>query len=275
MIKICTIDLDGTLFDKEKNISIENKKAIQQAKKNGCRIVIATGRPYQGVLPVLKELDLISEKDYVICYNGAKVFNTKTQDLIFSNTITGKDVKALYLESQKLQTYFHAFKKDETLITDQHNPYTNVEVTINKIEDHIVDILQIPDEEEFLKCMMVGSEDCVTNAIENLSKEYFDSYSVVRSASIFLEFLNPSTNKGTALESLASYLHIPMEETMAIGDAGNDLAMIEKAGIGVAMENGYEEVKRAAKYITASNENSGVAQALNLFVNKNNKPLKD
>lgn len=268
MIKICTIDLDGTLFDDKKKISLENKKAIQEAKKNGCRIVIATGRPYQGVLPVLEQLDLLSDEDYVICYNGAKVFNTKTQELIFSNTISGKDVKKIYQESKKLNTYFHAFQKDETLITDRHNPYTNVEVTINKIVDHIVDINSLQDKEEFLKCMMVGSEETVTNAINNLSPNYFDSYSVVRSASIFLEFLNKSTNKGTALEHLAEYLNISMDETMAIGDAGNDLAMIEKAGIGVAMVNGYEEVKRVANYITTSNEDSGVAKALNLFVNK-------
>lgn len=268
MIKLCTIDLDGTLFDHKKNISLDNKKAISEAKKNGCRIVIATGRPYQGVLPVLKELNLLSEEDYVICYNGAKVFNTKTQELIFSNTITGKDVKELYKESKRLNTFFHAFMKDETLVTVQHNPYTNVEVTINKIQDHIVDFDSFSNDEEFLKCMMVGPEECLNSAVKNLNPKYFSTYSVVRSASIFLEFLNPSTNKGTALEFLASYLNIDMKDTMAIGDAGNDLAMIEKAGIGVSMENGYEEVKKAAQFITASNENSGVAKALNRYVNK-------
>ena len=246
MIKLCTIDLDGTLFDNQKNISEENKLAIKRAKDNGCKIVIATGRPYNGVVPVLKELDLISTSDYVICYNGAKVFNTKTMELIFSNTISGRVVKEIYKESKRLNTYFHAFRKNEELITDVHNPYTDVEVRINKIIDHIVDFNTLNDNDEFLKCMMVGKDTIVDEAIKHLNPKYNEEYSVVRSAPIFLEFLNKSTNKGTALEALATYLHIEIGETMAIGDAGNDLAMIEKAGIGVAMENSFPEVKKVA-----------------------------
>lgn len=267
MIKICAIDLDGTLFDHQKRISDENKQAIKNAKANGCKIVIATGRPYNGVLPVLKELDLISENDYVICYNGAKVFNTKTMELIFSTTISGKAVKELYKESKRLKTNFHAFKKNEDLITDVHNPYTDVEVRLNKIVDNIVDFHTIEDDEEFLKCMMVGENTTLDYAIENLNPMYYENYSVVRSAPIFLEFLNKTTNKGTALEALAKYLSISSKETMAIGDAGNDLAMIEKAAIGVAMENSFPEIKKVANYITTSNEASGVAKALNQFVN--------
>lgn len=267
MIKLCTIDLDGTLFDDQKRISEENKLAIHKAKENGCKIVIATGRPYNGVLPVLEELYLVSDTDYVICYNGAKVFNTKTLEIIFSTTISGKTVKELYLESKRLGTNFHAFMINEDLITDVHNPYTDVEVRINKIVDHIIDFKSLKDNDEFLKCMMVGEKVAVDKAMNNLNPKYYSDYSVVRSSSIFLEFLNKTTNKGTALEALASYLNIRMEETMAIGDAGNDLAMIEKAGVGVAMENSFPEVKKVANFITTSNESSGVAKALNQFVN--------
>ncbi|MDE7095517.1 MAG: HAD-IIB family hydrolase, partial [Anaeroplasmataceae bacterium] len=120
---------------------------------------------------------------------------------------------------------------------------------------------------KFLKCMMVGKDTVVDDAIKHLNPKYYEAYSVVRSAPIFLEFLNKSTNKGTALEALAAYLKIEISETMAIGDAGNDLAMIEMAGIGVAMENSFPEVKKVANFITTSNEDSGVAKALNKFVN--------
>ncbi len=267
MIKLCTIDLDGTLFDKNKNISIDNVEAIKKAKQNGCKIVIATGRPYNGVLPVLKQLDLLSENDYVICYNGAKVFNVKTQQIIFSTTISGKDIKELYEESKRLNTYFHAFRKNEELITDRHNPYTDVETRINKIIDVLFDFNDVNDDDEFLKCMMVDEQSKITEAINNLDEKFKNKYSVVRSSNIFLEFLNSSTNKGSALEALANYLNIPISDTMAIGDAGNDIAMIKKAGIGVAMENSFKEVFEIADYITASNENSGVAKAINKFIN--------
>ncbi len=268
MIKLCTIDLDGTLFDKNKNISKENIEAIKKAKENGCKIVIATGRPYNGVLPVLKKLDLLSEDDYVICYNGAKVFNVKTLEIIFSTTISGKDIKELYTESKRLNTFFHAFRKNEELITDRHNPYTDVETRINKIIDILFDFNDIKDDDEFLKCMMVNEQSKITNAINNLNEKFKNKYSVVRSSNIFLEFLNSFTNKGSALEALANYLNIPISDTMAIGDAGNDIAMIKKAGIGVAMENSFDEVLKIADYITLSNENSGVAKAINKFINE-------
>jgi HAD superfamily hydrolase (TIGR01484 family) len=111
MIKIIAIDLDGTLFDKEKNISIENKKAIAYAKSKGIYVVICTGRPFNGVKHVLEQLNINSNDEYVICYNGAKVINVGTNELIYTSTITGSDVKDLYNESVKLKTCFHAFKK--------------------------------------------------------------------------------------------------------------------------------------------------------------------
>ena len=84
MIKLVTIDLDGTLFDKNKNISLKNKEAIKKARQKGCKIVIATGRPIAGVKPVLEQLEMNTKDDYVIVYNGAKVYNVATNETIFS-----------------------------------------------------------------------------------------------------------------------------------------------------------------------------------------------
>ena len=90
MIKIVTIDLEGTLFDNVKNISQKNIDAIKKCKELGVKIVIATGRPISGVMPVLKRLNLTSNDDYCIIYNGSKVLNVGTREEIFSTTIDGK-----------------------------------------------------------------------------------------------------------------------------------------------------------------------------------------
>lgn len=262
MIKLIAIDLDGTLFDSKKNISKENKEAIKLAKEKGIKIVIATGRPVNGVLPILEELGLNDNADYVIIYNGAKVYNVGTKEIIFSSTINGKTVKALYNESLRLGVNFHAFRKNEELITPKHNPYTDVESKINNIPDNLYDFNKINDNDEFLKAMMVDSDENITKTIENINPVFSTEYSMVRSSKIFLEFLNKSTHKGHALKALANYLNISLEETMAIGDAGNDLPMIINAGIGVAMENAFPEVKAHADKITLDNEHSGVAYAI-------------
>lgn len=266
MIKLVAVDLDGTLFDNDKKISKENKEAIQEAKKQGCHVVIATGRPVSGVLPVLEELGLTSREDYAIIYNGAKVFNAETKEIVFSSTIDGKAVKGLYREAQRLKVNFHAFRKNEELITPKHNPYTDVESRLNHIPDILYNFDELKDTDEFLKAMMVDSDENITRIIPFVDKYFTENFSMVRSSKIFLEFLNKNTHKGHALEALASYLGIDMKETMAIGDAGNDLPMILCAGLGVAMENSFPEIRQQADVITSSNLESGVAKAIRDYV---------
>lgn len=266
MIKLVTIDLDGTLFDDNKVISKENKEAIKKAKELGVNIVIATGRPLKGVMPVLEELGLIDITDYAIIYNGAKIFNTKTKELIFSSSINGLDVKDLYHEALRLKAHYHAFLINEELITMDHNPYTDYEAKINHIEDHLCDFDTIADDELFLKSMIVDNKENIDNVIKNINPIYKEKYSMVRSSDIFLEFLNKNTNKGNALIALAKYLNIDIKDTMAIGDQNNDYSMIMASGIGVCMANGEKEIKDIADFITLDNLSSGVAYALNKFI---------
>ena len=267
MIKIVTIDLDGTLFDKDKVISYQNKLAIAKCHDLGVKIVIATGRPISGVMPVLEELGLTTSSDYAIIYNGSKIINVGTNEIISASVIKGDVVKELYAESKRLGLDIHAFRKNEELITPKHNPYTDVESKINHIEDQIYDFNKINDTDEFIKCMIVDSEENINMAMKEVNEKYSREYTMVRSSKIFLEFLHRGIEKGSALKSLASYLNVKMDETMAIGDAGNDMTMIQAAGIGVAMNNAFPEVKEIADYITENdNNNSGVAEALNKFV---------
>ncbi len=266
MIKLITIDLDGTLFDDVKNISNENKLAIEKCHDLGIKVVVATGRPMKGVRPVLEELGLTTDNDYVIIYNGAKILNVGKMEVISSTYITGKTVKDIYDESKRLKVNIHAFRKSEELITPKHNPYTDIEATINHIDDNIFDFNEINDSDEFIKCMMVDSKENIDRVIPALDKRFTDNYSVNRSSKIFLEFLNKKSDKGKALVELAKYLNIDIKDTMAIGDAGNDLPMIKAAGVGVVMENAFPEIKEHADFITKTNLESGVAYAINKLI---------
>ncbi len=267
MIKLVTIDLDGTLFDNIKNISNENKRAIKEARKKGAYIVLATGRPFNGVKATLEELGLTSKKDYVIIYNGGKILNVGTKEVIHSSTIKGSYVKELYKKSLDENVFIHAFKENEDLITPQKNPYTLVEETINKINADVFNFNIIKDDDLFIKAMLVEKDEEITRITPKFKELYKGKYSVLRSSKIFLEFLNKNTNKGKALEFLANYLNIDMKETMAIGDADNDIPMIKKAHVGVAMENAFNEVLEVADFITKSNLNSGVAYAIDKYIN--------
>ncbi len=266
MIKLITIDLDGTLFDKDKNSHPENIKAIKRARENGVFVVIATGRPFAGTLKVLEKLEMNTINDYIICYNGAKIINVKTKEVISSTYINGEDVKKIHQLAINNNLNVHAFRDNEELITPKINEFTDVEATINNIEERIFDFNLIKDEDMFIKAMIVDKKESLDVLEKNIALTFKTDYSMVRSAKIFLEFLNNKTDKGFALMTLANYLNISMDETMAIGDAGNDLHMIQKASVGVAMANSFPEVLEAADYITLDNNNGGVGAAINKFV---------
>ena len=266
MIKLVAIDLDGTLFDDEKNISEANMNAIKKAKEMGVKVVIATGRPLCGVMPTLEKLGLNTSSNYVICYNGAKVLNAKTGEAIFSRFIDGKDLKIINNEAKLFNANIHAFKDNEDLITPMHNEYTDVATRINNLTDYIADFDQINDTDRFIKIVILAGKTRLDYIEDNMNEKLFNDYSVVRSSKIFLEFLNKTVDKGEALKALAKYLNIDIKDTMGIGDAGNDLNMILSAGVGVAMDNAFDYVKNAADYVTADNLHDGVAQAFYKFI---------
>ena len=266
MYKLIALDIDGTLVNDEKKITERTKSAIKAARERGVTVVLATGRPIDGIIRYLEELDMLGENDYVLSYNGGLVLKTKSREVVSKTVLTGADLHYLHNLSKELGVNIHAFSEVHGLITPKNSKYTEVEANINGIRIAINDYSDIEDDHSIIKVMMIDEPEVLQKAIDNLPKEVYEKYTVVRSAPFFLEFLNKKVNKGTGVELLAKHLNIKQEEIMTFGDAGNDLDMIVYAGMGVAMANAFDEVKEAANYITDSNENDGVAKAIEKFV---------
>ena len=265
MYKLVALDMDGTLLREDKTISTRTKKAIKEAKDKGVKVVLASGRPIEGLQDYLKELELIGDDQFVVSYNGAVVQNTGTKEILNNITLQGTDLKFLYDLSQQLGVNIHAFSK-EGCITPKMTKYSELEGTINGIDVKEVDYDEIDDQEPIIKIMMVEEPELLQKAIDALPKSLFEAYTIVRSAPFFLEFLNNKVNKGEGVKALAEKLGIKQEEVICMGDAGNDEHMVRYAGLGVAMANGFEELKAIADYITASNEEDGVAQVIEKFI---------
>lgn len=265
MYKLVALDMDGTLLKDDKTISKENFEAIQQAKKRGVKVVLATGRPIKGIERYLKELDLVSEKDYAVGFNGAVVQNTKTGQVIAKNPMNIDDLRYLYDLSKKLNVNIHILTLN-SCITPKRNKYSELESEMNKIPLEIVDFDKIDSNTTIVKIMMIDDEAILDKAIEKLPEEVYEKYTVVKSAPFFLEFINKKVNKGFGVEILAKNFGITRDEVICIGDAGNDVHMIEYAGLGVAMGNAFPEVKETSNYVTKTNEEHGVAHVINKFI---------
>lgn len=265
MYKLVAVDMDGTLLSGDKTISDANLDAIKRAKEKGVKVVLATGRPVKGIQRYLKQLNLVDEGDYAVAFNGAVVQRTNNDEVIAETLMTIDDIHYLYDLSKKLKVNIHALTP-HACITPKISKYSEVESSINKIPLDVVDFDNIDTSTTIVKIMFIDEPEILDRVISELPKELHKKYTIVRSCPYFLEFLNKSANKGIGVEILAKTLGIKSEEVICIGDAGNDIHMIEYAGLGVAMGNAFPEVKKIADYVTQTNEDDGVAHVINKFV---------
>lgn len=266
MYKIIALDMDGTLLNSEKKITEKTKEALNNVKKKGVKIVLASGRPIDGLKKYLKELDLIEDDQYVLSYNGCLVQETKSGKVIHEIGLTGKDLHYMYELSQKLGVNIHAFSTVNGLITPKISKYTKVEAELNGIDIKEIEFNEIPEDEHIVKIMFIDEEDILDKSIEGIPREVYEKYNVVKSTPYFLEIINKNGNKGIGLKALGDYLNITKDEMIAAGDAGNDKEMIEYAGLGVAMKNSTEDIKSISNYITSSNDNDGIAKVIEKFI---------
>lgn len=265
MYKLIALDMDGTLLDEEKNITQANFDAIQNAKAQGKNVIIATGRPLAGVRRYLEHLNLVSDEDYVVAFNGALVQNTKSGDIISKVTLSMDDYRYLYEVSKRLGVHIHALT-ESYVTTPINNKYTDVEAEINQIPIVEKQLFELSEDLTIVKVMFIDEPEILDNIILQIPEEVYERYTVLRSCPFFLEFLDKKVNKGFGVNAVANKLGISSEDVICVGDAGNDIDMIKYAGLGVAMGNAFDEVKEIANYITLSNEESGVAHVINKFM---------
>lgn len=265
-IKLVAIDIDGTLVNNNREITPEVFEAIQKTKAAGVKIVIATGRPLLGVKNILESLNLLDTGDYVITYNGALVQATATGEAFIDEPLTYDDYLDIEMESRRLDTPLHSITMS-TIYTHNRN--------ISKYSINEAYITGLPlkyrtaeemSKHEIIKMMYIDEPEKLDATIAKQPQRFRERYTIVKSTPFYLEILNKNASKGLAVQHLAEKLGISHEETMAIGDEENDRSMLEAVGNPVVMANGNPELKKIAKYITKSNEESGVAHAINEWV---------
>ncbi|MFG0607597.1 sugar-phosphatase [Vibrio mimicus] len=266
MYKLIALDMDGTLLNSQKQISPRTKQAIAQARQQGIHVVLASGRPLDGMRSKLEELNLTSDNDYVLYYNGSMVANVASGQIIHQQILDGKSAKRVARLAQEWGLNTHAFSQIHGLITPKTSQYTEVEATINGVSITEMDFEQLEDNHPIIKSMIVGEPEKLSQAISHLPAEWRNDFTVVQSAPFFLEFLNIGSNKGVGVKAIAEHLGIDACEVICMGDAENDHHMLEYAGLGIAMANAMEETKRIADHITLSNDQDGVAVAIEHFV---------
>lgn len=265
-IKLVAVDIDGTLLTSQRTITTDVYHAIQEAKKAGVKIILATGRPIAGVKPLLQELNLTDSGDLVITFNGGLVQDVATGNELIKETLSFNDYQDIELLSRKLNVHLHAITKQGIYTANRNiGKYTVHEATLVNMPIFYRTPEEMADK-EIIKTMMIDEPEILDAAIANIPQEFYERFTIVKSTPFYLEIIPKTVSKGAAILHLAEKLGLQKEETMAIGDEENDRAMLEVVGSPVVMENGNPELKKIAKHITKSNDESGVAHAIREWV---------
>jgi Cof subfamily protein (haloacid dehalogenase superfamily) len=284
-LKLIVTDMDGTLLNSNRTISRENAAALLAAQAQGIEIAIATGRTYGNALALCQRVGL---SPHIISNHGAFVYTNKGERLLGIG-IKEEHVKEA-LNWLSSNNYFY------NLCTDRHSfiPANVADIFINDYKtaknrfpqateaqvQEAIRIYQSMDgrmvlnqiDDVFEQNLTFGSITSITFDQDKLriGREYFTAsphLSMTVAGKNIFEMIHPSVSKGNALEYLIEHLRISMEEVMAIGDNYNDISMLERVGISVAIGNAEETVKKICKHVSLSNDLNGVAYIVNQMMN--------
>ena len=263
--KMIVLDLDGTLMSSKNEILPETKEALIEIQKQGIIVVLATGRPTYGLLKAVEELRLEEFGGYTLSFNGGRIINAKTKELIYDKSLTPEICHELFDVSRELGINIMAYD-EETIITTDDDEYIQTESRINDMPIRRVDNFKEAVLANSVKCLATGAPDYIAEIEQKVITRYEGQLSICRSTPFFLEFMPQNISKAYSLQKLLDHLKLEKSEMIACGDGYNDLSMIDFAGLGVAMDNAVDEVKEKAQYITSSNDHNGIVQVIEKFI---------
>ncbi len=256
---IVVLDLDGTLMNSEKELSPRNRDVIIEFQRQGGRVVLASGRPVYGIMPVARELEMESYGGYVLAYNGGSIFECSTWKELYSNTLPQEVIVPMYEAAKRHGAVLLAHEDEWVVSEDIEDKYVAFEAYLNKMKLRQVDSFVEYFSRPIPKSLAVAEPD-VVEALEVELKATFEGViSIYRSEPFFLELVPLGIDKAHSLSVLLEITGARREDLVAFGDGFNDQTMIEFAGTGVAMSNAQEAVKQVADRVTLSNDEDGVA----------------
>lgn len=265
--KLLVLDVDGTLLNDEREISKRTLAALLKVQQMGVRIVLASGRPTYGLMPLAKTLELGNYGGFVLSYNGCQIIKAQNGEILFERRINPEMLP--YLEKKARKNGFAIFTyHNDTLITDSpDNEYIKNEALLNNLKTIKEDEFSTAIDFAPCKCMLVSDkEEALIELEQHWEKRLAGTLDAFRSEPYFLEVVPCGVNKANTLGALLEHLEVTREEAIAVGDGVCDVTMLQLAGMGIAMGHSQDSVKVCADYVTASNEEDGVALAVEKLI---------
>ena len=275
-VKLIALDMDGTLFNSQNEISEKDKETLKRATEAGVAVAVATGRAY-----VELPIEMLYEAGirYAITGNGSAVYRLPDKECILSDCLDNEVVCTIIRELKQLDIYYdiyvdglvycpksvcHNIRKMD-MPESLHEHIEKTRIVVDDLEDYIKSCGKSV-EKTTLNFAYLEDGTCLGKTESAAILDRYPQVEYLSGGFHNWEFTRAGVNKGTGLRFLAERLGVPMNLTMACGDSENDLSMLRAAQVAVAMENAKPAVKEESNYITLSNNESGVAHAIEHFV---------
>ena len=269
--KMIFLDLDGTLLNDKKEIPETNKKAIEAAVEAGHKVMICTGRPLCSAIKLLPAFGLDRPGCYAITFNGGLIYDAGSKTTIYQKTLPLDQVKYVFEKAYEFGNIHIQTYTDHYVIcehdTKESQDYESKTKTDRKVVHDIFEELNGQEPCKMLAIAFDTDRDQIT-AFRDFMTEYCNGkIDMYFSSPEYLEFMPAGINKGHAIRWMCEYMNIPLNNTIAVGDAENDIAMLETAGIGAVMKNADDAMKKYGNYITERDNNEGgVAEVIHKFM---------
>lgn len=264
--RLVVIDLDDTLIGSDLRISKPNRRAIALTQKRGVMVTLATGRTFATTRDFLKELRITLP---VLCYQGALIRSLRK--VYYRQLLPHRHLREVIEYGFRHRVQIAVYTKGTVYL---HKPLNHWgKEYLNRIEQvreiSLVDLRRYSFLARWpIKVMYIAHEEKAAR-LEKLARVRFGKhFSIMRSRLNLIEFLHPDVSKGKSVERLAHILGVHMHETIAIGDGYNDISMLRRVGLGIAVKNAPMPVERAADWVVPSQKENGVAVALERFILK-------
>lgn len=267
--KLIAMDLDGTLNNDQKRISARTRDALMRAQMRGIRLALASARPSPGLFRERDALRLQEHRGILMSYNGGRIVDAASGETLFETSMDLNDARAALRALEKLPVTPILDDGKQFYVTDTGGYKVDYECRNNNMicteVDNLADFLHFAP----IKILMSVDPQKIVGVQQQIADLLPDCLNVVQTAAFYLEIIPKSINKGKGLLDICRALGLDAAETMAFGDAENDIPMLRAAGMGVAMGNADAAVKAAADWITLSNNEDGIAAAIEAICEQN------
>lgn len=265
--QILVLDLDGTLTNSKKEITKPTLEALIEIQEAGKKVVLASGRPTMGILPLAEQLHLEKYGSYILSFNGARITDCRTKKVLYNRTVPKDAIASIYKIASKYPVDILAYGESSVYSGLKTNKYSELEAWINHVEiQKPEDFVALVKEQDNNKFLLTGEPDDIAQAKLEMQAIFRGYLNIYCSDPFFLEIVPQNIDKAFSLQKLLNSIGLTADGMICCGDGYNDISMIEYAGLGVAMKNAQPLVLEKADYITKSNDEDGVLHVINEFM---------